>query len=380
LKHKVAIVIGTRPEAIKLWPLIEILREDPLIEPTVISTGQHGSMISNMLSDLEIQPDVALANRIAPGSLSTLLSSLLVAIEEVLLENKPSIVVVQGDTASALAGTIAAFFARIPVAHVEAGLRTHDLKAPFPEEFNRQAIARVADLHFAPTNVAAANLIREGISPERVILTGNTVVDATIKMLQNIQSQKNKEKQSHLLESFGLEPLSEGNFAIVTLHRRENAGKHFETVLQGLRNTALKRKDFRFIFPVHPNPIISKIVNQHLGDLQNVVLTDPLVYRDFLFLLSRCKFVLTDSGGIQEEALTLGKRILIAREDTERQEGVSHGLAELVDLTSSDLSQTIIREIEKASFSNSEKTTNPYGDGRSSQKIRDALVSFLTQH
>lgn len=375
----IAVVFGTRPEAIKLAPLIRLLRHDPNVSLSVVNTGQHGGMLQESLRSLEVTPDHELGI-LKPGQdLASLTSRVIVKMSDWMKNAQIDKLVVHGDTTTAAGSAVAAFYQGKHVHHVEAGLRTHNLTAPFPEEFNRQLIARIATVNYAPTQAAKLNLLNEGVASDRVIVSGNTIVES----LAWIQERSNRTRSNGLNDGQGLVKLGMGwvqdatsDFGIVTLHRRENQGKNFENVLAALRESATKHPEFRFVFPVHPNPIISGVVHEFLGDCENVVLTDPMEYTEFSIALSNCKFILTDSGGIQEEAVTLGKAVILARSETERPEGITSGLVMKPDLDY----RSIHVALEKLILSVADRrkslnlTNNPFGDGNASSRIASCLL------
>jgi len=378
----IAVIFGTRPEAIKLAPLIRLLRADGRFELTTLSTGQHGEMLDVTLKALQLTPDISL-QVLRPGQdLAHLTSRALTEISDWLGRTSIEQVIVHGDTTSAAAGALAAFYSGLEAHHVEAGLRTRDLNAPFPEEFNRQLIARVATKNYAPTEFAKKNLLLEGVRPERISVTGNTVVESLSWMVrQNGVISNNIPDLASRLQALGV-PFLQGSpteFALVTLHRRENQGLNFSTVLDSLRTAAERHPGFHFIFPVHPNPIISLPVRTALDSCKNVHLIEPLDYEAFSFLLARCSFILSDSGGIQEEAVTLGKKVILARVDTERPEGLQSGHVLKPEMKSEeflDAMETLIASRKESQFGIN-TVDNPFGDGKASERI---LASLAGEH
>jgi UDP-N-acetylglucosamine 2-epimerase (non-hydrolysing) len=362
-------------------PVIRELALSASFELTLLNTGQHKEMLESAFKIFNLVPDEHLSLMKKGQSLTELTGRALMQLSTVIDRVKPGLVVVHGDTTSAYAASIAAFLAQVPVAHVEAGLRTHNLLAPFPEEFNRQSIARVAALHFAPTSSAAKNLHSEGIDKESVHVTGNTVVDAVAWAQGNYledsswRSQQTTNIQSIIYPYFRKKP-----FALVTLHRRENTGEGFLTVLEEIRLQASAKPDFHFVFPVHPNPIIRDIAENAFQGVANVHLTSPVDYLTFLLLLSECQFTLSDSGGVQEEAATLGKLVLVAREATERPEGIKTGHLRLVGVN-----RTLIRnsldELIPMGISSQKAVAglknNPYGDGLAAARIVAAVSEYF---
>lgn len=375
----IAVVFGTRPEAIKLAPLIRLLREEPKVSLSVVNTGQHGGMLQETLRSLQVTPDHEL-EVLEPGQdLANLTAKVMMTMSHWIKNAQIDKLVVHGDTTTAAGSAVAGFYLGKQVHHVEAGLRTNKLTAPFPEEFNRQLIARIATLNYAPTQAAKRNLLKEGVPSERVIVSGNTIVESLVWMHEmNNQARSNAPNNRQALDHLGLGSVRDATseFGIVTLHRRENQGKNFENVLEALRESAAKHPEFRFIFPVHPNPIISGIVHEFLGDCRNVVLTDPMEYTQFSAALSNCKFILTDSGGIQEEAVTLGKTVILARSDTERPEGITSGhvMKPNLDFRSlhDALEKLILAVTDRSKSLN--LSNNPFGDGYASSRIASCLM------
>lgn len=369
--NNVAVVIGTRPEAIKLAPVVHALRADAQrFRVRVVATGQHKEMLAEALADFSIRPDTMLDVLGPAASLSSLVARLMQSLDGIFEIERPDWVLVQGDTATALAGGMTAFFRKLRVAHVEAGLRSGDLRSPFPEEFNRRAVGLLADLHFAPTAQARDSLLAEGIAPDRIELTGNTVVDALHFM---------RESLAH--NPAPLPPVVEktlavkGPLVLVTMHRRESFGLPMRNVFGALRQLSLAHPKVRFVFPVHPNPEVRRSADSLLGDLPGVLCIEPLVYRQFVRLMLAADLILSDSGGIQEEAPSLGKSVFVLREVTERPEAVQAGFNRLIGTER----QAIIREVEgwlhRDGGGAAPDLPNPYGDGRAAERI----VARLTQ-
>jgi len=375
------VVLGTRPEAIKMAPVIRELALNNSFELTVLNTGQHKEMLESAFKLFDLVPDEHLSLMKEGQSLADLTGRALMQLSTLIEKVTPSLVIVHGDTTSAYAASIAAFLSQVPVAHVEAGLRTHNLLAPFPEEFNRQSIARVASLHFAPTSNAAKNLYSEGIDKESILITGNTVVDSVAWTDQNYLknsfwvNSRTATIQATIYSHFRKKP-----FALVTLHRRENRGEGFLTVLEEIRLQALANPDFHFVFPVHPNPIIREVAEVAFEAVTNVHLTAPVDYLTFMLLLSECEFTLSDSGGVQEEAATLGKLALVAREVTERPEGIETGHLRLVGVSRILIRSSLDELIPKKASSKkavANLKNNPYGDGLAAKRIVAAISEYL---
>lgn len=377
---RVSVFIGTRPEAIKLAPVVRALRNMASVETRVVSSGQHGAMLSDALIDLEIHPDSELSALTHGQPLWRLSSSLLEKCGGELAECPADLVVVHGDTATALAAAHAAFLLGIPVAHVEAGLRTYDSSAPFPEEVNRQLLARLASLNFCPTEAAESNLLAESVPRSSIFMVGNTIVDSTVWVHGKLTSNdKVRTKVKECLGELGLDEVLETKFALVTLHRRENA-RDFPAILKAIREAAVRNPQFFFVFPVHPNPIISEAAAKELGRLHNVMLCKPLGYLNFMFLLSECTFVISDSGGIQEEGVTLSKRVMLIRDKTERPEGIASGYVELTGTNPERILSSInshVSEVTTESILNT--TSNPFGNGRASVRIAGQILALLNK-
>lgn len=370
-RAQVAVVLGTRPEVIKLAPVVRALRDSETLAPYVISTGQHRQMLDQSLEVFGIAPDVDLDVMLPQQDLSELTARTLVRMRAVLARIAPSWMVVQGDTTSALAGALAGFYARIPVAHVEAGLRSGQRYSPYPEEINRRVIDQIADVLFAPTGGAAARLFDEGFPPDHVRVTGNTVVDALLAI--------RKQLQAHPVAIPGLDPaLVDGKrLVLVTAHRRESFGEPLIAVCEALRQLACNNPDVVIVYPVHLNPNVSLPVHRLLANQDRIVLLPPLDYLQFVSLLDRAYLVLTDSGGVQEEAPTFGKPILVLRLVTERPEGIDAGVARLVGTTA----QTIVCEVTRllhdpVAYRTMAAAVNPYGDGTAARQI----VRYLERH
>lgn len=367
---KILVIFGTRPEAIKLFTVVEALRQDPRFEPIVCVSAQHRAMLDQVLEIAGIVPDHDLDLMRPNQTLDGLTAALLTQLGAVMDKVKPDRVIVQGDTATAMAGALAAYYRKLPVDHVEAGLRSGNIYHPWPEEVNRKIIGSIASLHFAPTTTSEAALLRENVDPTRVHVTGNTVIDALHWVLARIEAQPEL--------ASGLDDLAErfaGKRIIgVTSHRRENFGEGMENIASAIRQIA-ERPDTAIIFPVHLNPNVRAVMNERLVGLDNVALIEPLDYPHFARLLSMAEIMLTDSGGVQEEAPALGKPVLVMRETTERPEGVVAGTAKLVGTDSSRIVSEIFSLLDdKAAYEAMARAHNPFGDGQSSRRIVDALV------
>ena len=365
---KALFIFGTRPEAIKLCPVIRHMKSLPDdFDVRVCVTAQHREMLDQVLNAFDVTPDRDL-DIMRPGqSLCQSNSRIIAALEPVLAKEKPSIVLVQGDTTTTFCGALAGFYAKIPVGHIEAGLRTGDPHQPFPEEMNRLLTGRLTTLHFAATEGAARNLYREGVDHAAVAVTGNTGIDAVLHVKQALEAGK-------LIGLKGFPTDSSKKLIVVTAHRRETFGEGLDRICAALAQLA-RRNDVEIVYPVHPNPNVRQTVNRHLADQRNIRLLDPMEYVPFVDLMRRAYLLLTDSGGIQEEAPSLGKPVLVLREKTERPEAVSAGTARLVGTDE----RQIVGEAERlltdpAAYHRMARRHNAYGDGRASGRIAQALA------
>jgi UDP-N-acetylglucosamine 2-epimerase (non-hydrolysing) len=363
-RGRVAVVVGTRPEAIKLAPVVLALRQSHELAPVVISTGQHRTMLDQALEVFGIAPDIDLG-LMAPGqTLEELTARALVKMKEALAAVAPSWVVVQGDTTTALAAAMAAFYARVPIAHVEAGLRSGDLSSPFPEEMNRRMIDQIADLLLAPTRGAADHLMGEGFAPQRIHVTGNTVVDALCAVRDRIRLR------ALAIPGLPEEKAAGKRIVLVTAHRRESFGGPLVEMLKALRQIARDNPDVLLVYPVHLNPNVDGPARTILGGEDRIVLLPPLGYVEFVALLERSSLVLTDSGGVQEEAPTFGIPILVMRDNTERPEGIAAGVARLVGTSGANIVREASRLIaDTAAYRQMASAANPYGDGQAARRI-----------
>lgn len=377
---KVCVVVGTRPEAIKMAPVILALRERPQdFEVTVCSTGQHAAMLDGAFAAFDLRPDVELEVMKPGQSLAQLTSRLLLALDTLFEETQPDLVLVHGDTTSAMAGALAAFYRQVDVGHVEAGLRTGNLLSPFPEEYNRRSVAIATRHHFAPTAAARANLVREGIDPTRVVVTGNTVIDALLLTIRNFERQPAEMSaiRGRLASQLSFAP-AEHPFVLITAHRRENFGTGLDNICHSVHELAKANPGLHFVYPVHLNPKVKDVVESKLVNVGNVVLIPPQDYRDFAWLMRNCLMVLTDSGGIQEEAPALGKPVLVMRDTSERPEAIAAGTAKLVTTDP----ETVIRETQTlisdtAAYDAMARATNPFGDGRAAIRIVEHLMGVV---
>jgi len=374
---RVLTVFGTRPEAIKIAPVVSVLANLPDIDSRVCVTAQHRQMLDQVLDLFEIKPDYDL-NIMKPGQdLTDITSNILLALRPILKEFKPNLLLVHGDTTTTLASALAAYYEKVTVGHVEAGLRTGNLYAPWPEEMNRSIVGRIAQLHFAPTTSAQDNLLNEGVDPKKIFITGNTVIDALLGTVKKIEQNQILTSELKTFFKF-LDPSKK--LITVTGHRRENFGNGFERICQALKVLST-RPDVQIVYPVHLNPSVQEPVKRILGDCNNVHLIEPLDYLPFVYLMSQSYLIITDSGGVQEEAPSLGKPVLVMRDTTERPEAVIAGTVKLVG---TDM-QKIIDEASdlldnETAYQAMARAMNPYGDGKAAQRIVKIIQQFEVDH
>lgn len=375
-KKKIMLVFGTRPEAIKMAPLYHALRQcSDEFDSLVCVTAQHRQMLDQVLRVFEITPDIDLNLMKQGQDLFDVTASVLLGMRDVLREHKPDALLVHGDTTTTLAAAMAGFYQGVPVGHVEAGLRTHDVYAPFPEEFNRQVATRVTRWHFAPTEFSRRNLLAERMPEEGVTITGNTVIDALLWVLGRIKSDPSRREAiaGFLSERLPFDWMRQ-RFVLITGHRRENFGDGFLQICHALKDLAARYADVRFVYPVHLNPNVQKPVNEILAGLPNVHLIEPLDYEPFVYLIKHCHIVLTDSGGIQEEAPSLGKPVLVMRDVTERPEAVHAGTVRLVGANREKIVANMAELLDhEASYKSMARAHNPYGDGKACERIISVL-------
>ncbi|PXX88892.1 UDP-N-acetylglucosamine 2-epimerase (non-hydrolyzing) [Marinobacter vulgaris] len=375
---KVLLVFGTRPEAIKMAPLAKALQADDYFQVKVAVTAQHREMLDQVLALFALKPDYDLNVMKAGQDLYDITSKVLLGLRGVLSEFRPDLVLVHGDTATTFAAALAAFYQQIPVGHVEAGLRTGDLYSPWPEEANRGLTARLAQWHFAPTERNRQALLAEGIAKNSILVTGNTVIDALQWVVQKVADTPSLQQQIHeALTAAGLAvELTERRYVLVTGHRRENFGRGFENICKALRELAESNPDTHFVYPVHLNPNVQEPVKRLLEGLTNVHLIEPLGYEPFVYLMKNAYLVLTDSGGVQEEAPGLGKPVLVMRDTTERPEAVEAGTVRLVGTGSGVIRDTVQELLDNDNvYRRMTQAHNPYGDGNACSRI----VGFLKQ-
>jgi UDP-N-acetylglucosamine 2-epimerase (non-hydrolysing) len=381
MKKKVLAVLGTRPEAIKLAPVINRLKARRSRFTTIVcATAQHRHMLDQVLSIFKISPDYDLNIMKANQDLFDITEKSLRGLKGVLEAVQPDAIVVQGDTTTAFIAGLAAFYFKIPVGHVEAGLRTYSKHSPFPEEINRRLLSVLTDYHFAPTEWSRSNLLKEGVAEDRIWVTGNTVIDALMEVVRGQGSVVRKKFfEEYFRKKYNLKLSTQNSkLLLVTGHRRENFGEGFENICSALRKIAEQRKDVIVVYPVHLNPNVQRPVKRILGKTKNVRLIEPLGYEEFVFLMSSSFFILTDSGGIQEEAPSLGKPVLVMRNTTERPEGIEAGVVKLVGTDEKDIIDGALELLEDQNvYKKMSRSANPYGDGRASKKITDILFSVL---
>jgi UDP-N-acetylglucosamine 2-epimerase (non-hydrolysing) len=373
-KPEVLLIAGTRPEAIKLAPVVLSMRAAGRVTPVFVASGQHPTMVTQALAAFDLEPDVTLAVDRPTGSQPELLTELVRGMDALLAERTPAAVVVQGDTTTTLAGALAAFWRQIPVVHLEAGLRSGDLESPFPEEGNRRLVAQVAALHLAPTQLAAGNLLAEGVPAENVLLTGNTVVDAALA----VAGRKAPWSDPRLATLVSQASVGLRRLVVVTAHRRESWGEPLNRVLAAVRSLLARYPDLHVVLPSHPNPTVRAQVEAGLAGLSRVTVTDPLPYPDLTRLLAQAYLVLTDSGGIQEEAPSFRVPALVLRDVTERVESLTAGCAKLVGTDTALIIAEAARLLDNRHRRDAMTASgNPYGDGRAAIRTEEAVAALL---
>jgi len=377
IKKKILIVFGTRPEAIKMAPLVKaLLSQNNFFETKVCVTAQHREMLDQVLEIFEIVPDYDLNIMKSGQDLYDITSNVLLGMREVLIEFNPDLVFVHGDTTTTSATSLASFYQKIDVAHIEAGLRTHDIYSPWPEEANRQITGVLAKYHFAPTAISKTNLVKENKNPENIMVTGNTVIDALFWALNKIENDEALKNQVIASINREYQLQEDKKIILVTGHRRENFGEGFINICQSLKQLALNNPEIDIVYPVHLNPNVQKPVKEILSEVRNVYLISPLQYESFIYIMKQSYFIITDSGGVQEEAPSLGKPVLVMRDTTERPEAVEAGTVKLVGTDS----QKILSEAQKllddsTEYKKMSQSHNPYGDGEACEKI----INFIKE-
>ena len=363
---KIMLVFGTRPEAIKMCPLVNELRKRITFETKVCVTGQHRQMLDQVLKVFDVVPDYDLSIMKEKQSLFDITTNILNGIKAVLEKEMPDVVLVHGDTSTTFVTALACFYLQIPVGHVEAGLRTHDIFSPYPEEFNRQAVSIISQFNFAPTELSKKNLLKEGKDPKNIFVTGNTAIDALKTTVRKSYTHPELEwaKGSRLI--------------MITAHRRENLGEPMRHMFKAIRRVMDEHSDVKAIYPIHMNPVVREIADEFLGGDDRIHIIEPLDVLDFHNFLSRSYLILTDSGGIQEEAPSLGKPVLVMRDTTERPEGIAAGTLKLVGTEEETIYNEFCRLLsDKEEYESMSKASNPYGDGHACERIADILVANL---
>ena len=379
----IILVFGTRPEAIKMCPLVKEFEKYPTDVRTIVCvTGQHREMLDQVLQIFEVVPDYDLNIMKQGQDLYDVTSRVLLGLRDVFKQEKPDVVLVHGDTTTSTAAALAAFYQQIPVAHIEAGLRTHNIYSPWPEEMNRQITSRIATYNFAPTSLSRQNLLRENVSDESITVTGNTVIDALYMVVDKIKYNKELGGQlaNNILQAgYDVNRLNDGKkMVLITGHRRENFGEGFISMCTAIKDLTQKYPDVDFIYPMHLNPNVRKPIHEVFGEdlsnLGNMFFIEPLEYLNFVYLMEKCTIVLTDSGGIQEEAPGLGKPVLVMRDTTERPEAVDAGTVKLVGTDYQKIVDNVSLLLDDAEYyNNMSKAVNPYGDGKACERIVNAL-------
>ena len=368
---RVLLIFGTRPEAIKMAPLVHAIAAHPKLEARVCVTAQHREMLDQILELFSITPDADL-NLMQPGqTLAGLSARILEKLPAVFDEFKPDATIVQGDTTTTFCSALSSFYAGVPIGHVEAGLRTGDIREPFPEEMNRVLTTRLASWHFPATENNRQTLLGEGVSPNDTFVTGNTVIDALLEVRNRIERGACSEKTTQFIAQF------ERPYILVTGHRRESFGDGFESICRAIRSLATKHPEFDIVYPVHLNPNVQEPVNRILGDVKNVRLVEPLSYEPFVALMCRSHFILTDSGGVQEEAPSLGKPVLVMRDKTERQEGLEGGVRLVGTSEERILEESERLILDDSHYQQMAEAINPYGDGTASKQIAEIVADRL---
>ncbi|HVF65742.1 MAG TPA: UDP-N-acetylglucosamine 2-epimerase (non-hydrolyzing) [Casimicrobiaceae bacterium] len=364
-RHRIACILGTRPEVVKMAPVIDALRRSDRLEPVVINTGQHRELLSETMRLFDLRPQVSLDLMQEGQRLAGFFGRCVEAVDRALHDMHPAAIVAQGDTSTVLAASLCAFYQQRPFFHVEAGLRTRDFRNPFPEEMNRTIAGRFAALHFAPTGAARLNLMDENVPDSSIVVTGNTVIDA----LMIVRA---------LRKPYDVKLREESRLVLVTAHRRENFGAPLRSMLRALKTIARRWPDVEIVYPAHPNPEVRRAIDEEIGDEDRIRIVEPLGYGAFVTLLDRAHLVLTDSGGIQEEAPALGKPVLVMRDETERPEAITAGVARLVGMGEQRIVDETARLLDDAAaYADMAKGASPYGDGHAAGRIVKAIDHYL---
>src|SRR5690625_696656 len=362
MKRRIAVVFGTRPEAIKMCPLVKELKVRDNFDTVVCVTGQHREMLNQVLNAFNVVPDFDLSVMKAEQTLFDVTINILGKMKVILEEVKPDIVLVHGDTSTTFVTSLACFYLQIPVGHVEAGLRTYNIYSPYPEEFNRQAVGIIAKYNFAPTEISKENLLKEGKDPATIHVTGNTAIDALKTTINSNYTHKQ------------LDWASDSKLIMLTAHRRENIGEPMRNMFKAIKRIVDEHRDIKVIYPIHMNPVVRNAANDILGDCNRVRIIEPLETIDFHNFLSNSHLILTDSGGIQEEAPSLGKPVLVMRDTTERPEGIAAGTLKLVGTNEDDIYKSFkLLHADREEYEKMSRASNPYGDGFASKRIADIL-------
>lgn len=362
MKKKIMVVFGTRPEAIKMCPLVKELKKRDKLNTVVCVTGQHREMLDQVLDAFNVVPDYDLSIMKAKQTLFDVTINILQKMKDILEEVKPDVVLVHGDTSTTFVTSLACFYLQIPIGHVEAGLRTYNIYSPYPEEFNRQAVGIVAKYNFAPTHISKENLLKEGKDPSTIYITGNTAIDALKTTVRDDYTHEQ------------LEWAAGSRLIMITAHRRENLGEPMRNMFKAIKRIVDEHQDIKAIYPIHMNPAVREAANEILGNCDRIRIIDPLEVLDFHNFLSKSYLILTDSGGIQEEAPSLGKPVLVMRDTTERPEGITAGTLKLVGTNEDSIYNTFRLLLEdKNEYEKMSQANNPYGDGYASKRIADIL-------
>lgn len=368
--RKIMTIYGTRPEAIKVAPIIRALEDSEHLESIPVVTGQHREMLDQVNELFGIQPVRDLDVMTKKQTLNAIVAKVIKGVDQMLEEYGPDAVIVQGDTSTVMGAAVAAFNRRIPVVHLEAGLRSGDINSPFPEEANRKLTTQIATLHLAPTEQSKQNLLREGVAERDVVVTGNSVIDALLAVVEN-EAEFRDPELAEFMEG-------EAPLVLVTTHRRENLGQNMVDIGQAVRRLATENPEYRFVFPVHKNPLVREALLPQVEDLENALVLEPLGYADFTRLINRARFVLTDSGGVQEEAPNLGKPVLVLRENTERPEAVEAGTVQLIGTDPERIYEEATRLIQdQEHFESMANAVNPYGDGKAAERTVAAIEEMF---
>ena len=381
MKKKIMLVFGTRPEAIKMAPLYFAIKKDNFFELVTCITGQHNELIHGILNQFGIKYDYDLKVMTSDQTLYSLSSKILLKLKEVYETESPDLVLVHGDTTTSVMGALAAFYQKIPIGHIEAGLRTDNIYSPFPEEMNRRLNSKLSTFHFTPTDQSKGNLIKDGVNQDSILVTGNTGIDALLLGLEIIRNKTEEKIRVSIMESgYNLNRLKFKDLILITGHRRENFGTSFKEICLAIKKLSEMYSHIDFVYPMHLNPNVREPVTEILGNnnLDNVFLIEPLDYFEFIFMMKSCKMILTDSGGIQEEAPTLGKPVLVMRENTERPEGIDAGTSILVGTSRNKIIENAKNILDNpVLYKEINRIKNPYGDGNASSRILDFLHKKL---